>query len=331
MKTTSMPTGERGVVLIALLWILTALSVIALSFSRETIVEVSSARNARDLTVAYYAARAGIAATAFQLMQRRLQPRVQQLELPGPPDPIDLGFVNGRIGESEYQVEIQDESGKINLNFAGEDLIRGLVTTVGIQKPESDIIVDSILDWRDVDNQHRLNGAEDDFYQTLDPPYKAKNSRFDTVEELLLVRGVTRDIFYGLTERNPEGGVMRRFGLSRFCTVYSISNRININFAPYEVLMSIPMMTPQAAQQIVERRKVKPFLTLEEATRTLSVNFGPATMPYLSTDQTGVYTLTASGRRDNSRVVRVIKTVVTLDPRESSGYRVVYWNENALR
>jgi general secretion pathway protein K len=324
-------SGEHGVVLIALLWILTALSVIALSFSRETVVEISSARNARDLTVAYYAARAGIAAAAYQVMQYRLQPRVQQLELPGPPDPVEIGLLTGKVGEAEYQVEIQDESGKINLNQASEELLRGLINAVGIAKPEADVILDSILDWRDVDLLHHPNGAEDDYYQSLNPPYKAKNGRFDTVEELLLVRGVTRDIFYGMTERNPGGGILHKYGLSRYLTVYSITNRINVNYALPEVLMAMPTMTPQAAQQIYERRKTKPFASIEEITRTVPMGIGPTSMPYLSTDQTGVYTFTASGRRDNSRVVRVIKTVITLDPRESSGYKVVYWNENALR
>lgn len=55
--------GEQGVVLIALLWILTALAVIALSFSRESYVEVAAARNSRDLADAYYVARAGFTMT----------------------------------------------------------------------------------------------------------------------------------------------------------------------------------------------------------------------------------------------------------------------------
>ena len=62
---------ERGVILIALLWVLAALSVIALSFSRESLVEVAAARNARDLSGAYYVARAGIEATAYKLVEKR--------------------------------------------------------------------------------------------------------------------------------------------------------------------------------------------------------------------------------------------------------------------
>ena len=57
--------GDSGVILIALLWILMALSVIALSFSREGFVEVAAARNTRDLTDGYYVARGGIAKTVY--------------------------------------------------------------------------------------------------------------------------------------------------------------------------------------------------------------------------------------------------------------------------
>jgi len=105
--------GQKGVILIALLWILTALSMIALSFSRETFVEVAAARNARDLAVSYYAARAGIATTIYQIMQRRLVRACASLELPGPPDPIDLGLVQGKFEDAEYRVA---DPGRIRQN-----------------------------------------------------------------------------------------------------------------------------------------------------------------------------------------------------------------------
>ena len=320
--------GDKGVILIALLWILTALSVIALSFSREGFVEVSAARNARALSDAYYIARAGLNATIYQLLERRYTPRVQQLELEQPPDPLDLGRVTAAFGDGTYEVEIQDESGKINLNFVSEEQLRALVQVIGIQQPDSDIIVDSIMDWRDVDNAHRPNGAEDDYYQTLPVPYKAKNNRMETVEELLLVRGVTPAYYYGHPERAPDGSVIYKYGLSRCFTVYSTSNRINVNDAPLSVLMSVPGMPPEAARMIYERRQVKPFTNIEQINRDIGISLGPATQPYLMVEDTGVYTLTAIGRRGDSRVRRVIRAVVSLDSREAKRYRIFYWNEN---
>src|SRR5438876_2252455 len=174
---------ERGVILIALLWVLAALSVIALCFSRESLVEVAAARNARDLSDAYYVARAGIEATAYKLVEKRVAPTVQGIEAQAPPpDPLELGFFEGAFGGGSFRVDVQDESGKINLNFVTEEQLRALLEAIGIQRPDSDVIVDSLMDWRDVDRARRPNGAEDDYYQSLPHPYKAKNNRMDTVE-----------------------------------------------------------------------------------------------------------------------------------------------------
>lgn len=251
------------------------------------------------------------------------------MELNSAPDPIDLGLVTGTFGDGSYEVEIQDESGRININNASEEQLRALMEACGIPKPDGDTIVDSILDWRDPDNLHRMNGAEQDFYQSLSPPYGVKNGRFDTVEELLLVRGVTREYFYGFAEKTPEGEVTHRFGLCRYVTVYSLGGmRVNINYAPLQVLLSIPALPPPVAQMIFERRKVKPFETLEEITKELPATAGATALPYLSTDQTGVYTLTVRARRESARVTRLIRAVVSLDPREQTKYKILYWNEN---
>lgn len=326
-----MTRQNEGVILIALLWILAALSVIALSLSRESFVEVAAARNTQSLEDSYFVARAGIASTIYQLIKKRFNPPIQRADLQSAPDPIDLGKVEGTICGGVCQVDIQDESGKINLRYAldQEEQIRTLVEVIGIPKEDADIITDSIMDWCDADLAHRLNGAEDDYYQTLNPPYKAKNGMIDTIEELLLIRGISPKYFYGYPEREPGGAVVYKYGLSRYFTVYSTARRmINVNYAPLPVLLSIPKMPPQAAQMIYERRHVKPFKNVDEITRELPVNLEPAVRQYLSTDQTWIYTLTASAHRENSKVRRVIRTVIILDPGEKTFYRTLYWNEN---
>ena len=83
-------------------------------------------------------------------------------------------------------------------------------------KRTADIIVDSILDWIDTDDLHRLNGAESDYYQSLPNPYKAKNGRLDTLEELLLIKGMSPDILFGTKEQK---------GLIHFVTIYSTTTK----------------------------------------------------------------------------------------------------------
>jgi general secretion pathway protein K len=336
-ERTGIRKNSQGVILIALLWIITILSVIALSFARETFVEVSAARNSRDLTVAYYAARAGVVSTIYQLYQKMyLTPQVSGL---GPqaqePDSVDLGKLTGRVGEGEYEVEIQDESGKINLNAVKDDQLRNLIQVVGIAEPDASVIVDSILDWRDPGDIARPNGAKDDYYASLMPPYAVwkDGGRMKAVEELLLVRGVTPEYFYGRREKQSDGQIADRYGLSRYLTVYANAaggmSRININSAPLPVLLSIPGMPPAAAQSIFEHRQVKPFTSWEEINKEIVPSPGPAILNYISWNRTGVFTLTASAHRVNSKARRILRAVVRINnPGSQEKYTILYWNEN---
>jgi len=321
---------EKGVILIALLWILVALSVIGLSFSRESFVEVAAARNAQSLERAYFIARAGIVSTVYQLMQKRLRPSVRRVEFQDTPDPLELGIVTGNYGGGSYRVEIQDESGKININTVSEEQLRLLIEASGISKNDGDIIADSILDWRDGDDLYRLNGAEDDYYQGLNPSYRARNGGIETVEELLLIRGITPDYFYGHPERSRDGSVTYKYGLSRYFTVYSTrsQSRINVNYAALPVLLSIPEMSLQAAKMIYERRLTKPFENLAEVTREIPAPLGANVLSRLSVEQTGIFTFIASAQAGNSKARRVIRTVVTLDRNNRTEYKTLYWNEN---
>jgi general secretion pathway protein K len=335
--TTQIRKDHQGVILIALLWILTILSVIALSFSRETFVEVATARNSRDLVDAYYIARAGIAATVYQIYQKTyLTPQVGLASLQQQqPDAIDLGKVTAQFGDGEYEVDIQDESGKINLNRVKEDQLRNLVQVIGITDPDASIIVDSILDWRDPSPMARPNGAKDDYYQSLTPPYSIwlDGGRMKAVEELLLVRGVTSEYYYGHREKTPDGQIVERYGLSRYLTVYGSGQQsgqqININSAPLPVLLSIPNMPPAAAQAIFDRRQVKPFASWDELNREVVPNPGPAILQYVSWGRRSIFTLNASAHRANSKARRVIRAIIRINnPGSQEKYTILYWNEN---
>jgi general secretion pathway protein K len=327
------PATEDGVILIALLWVLTALCLIALTFSKESFVEMASARNAQSLEHSYFIARAGIDATIYQLLQKRYAPMARQDIFQDTPDPIDLGKLKGTFGGGVYEVDVQAESGKINVNYINtlEDQFHNLLDVIGIPKPDADIITDSILDWEDLDTNHRLNGAEDDYYQSLNPPYKARNGRIEVVEELLLIRGITPEYFYGHPERNSDRSIIYKYGLSRYITVYSNQIQVNINSAPLPVLMSVPEMPPEAARAIYDRRHVKPFKNVQDISNELGISLPTNTIPRLTVaqpNQVSTYTLTASAHAPDSKVRRIIRAVVSLDPILNKQYRTLYWNEN---
>jgi general secretion pathway protein K len=99
----------------------------------------------------------------------------------------------------------------------------------GLDAEQAEDIVDAIKDWIDEDNEVTRFGAEDSYYLMLERPYRCKNGPFEFLEELLLVRGITRELFYG-TEERP--------GISRYLSVYG-QGKININTADPLVLRAL--------------------------------------------------------------------------------------------
>jgi hypothetical protein len=96
---------------------------------------------------------------------------------------------------------ITDETSKLDLNLATQDQLRRLMTALIPQEADNAVdvavLVDSLLDWRERGTAPRPNGAKDEYYATLEPPYRCKQAPFSTIEELLLVRGFTSWVLFG--------------------------------------------------------------------------------------------------------------------------------------
>ncbi len=142
-----------------------------------------------------------------------------------PPDPDDELF-SGR-----YRHGASDEAGKIDVNgLMALDKTGKRLKDMLLKLPDmTEEIADAILDWLDTDNDPRPLGAENDAYAGQSPSYRCKNGPIETIEELLLVRGVTLDLLFGL-DKNRNGiidpeeddgtGISNR-GWSAYLTVYS--------------------------------------------------------------------------------------------------------------
>ncbi len=92
-----------------------------------------------------------------------------------------------------------EETAKLNINSASYDRLMNLPAM-------TDDVASAIVDWRDEDNTPSNGGAENDYYLGLQPqPYYCKNAPFETVEELLMVRGMTRELLYGTGNTVPLG------------------------------------------------------------------------------------------------------------------------------
>ena len=142
-----------------------------------------------------------------------------------------------------YRFGLVDEAGKINVN-ALLDLDGGkgdVGHAILMALPNmTDDVANSILDWLDPDDTPRTDGAEDDYYSSLPNPYHCKNGPLDSLEELLLVKGVTPQLLYG-NDRNrngvldadeDDGGGQVDFGWSAYLTVYSHEPNTDVNGNP---------------------------------------------------------------------------------------------------
>ncbi len=224
--------SQRGIALLIVLWGLVLLAVIAAAFTTETRTEMALARNLAENAKARALAEAGVYRAILALMQPRsgLQWRVD-----GTTYPFDYG-------EGAVRISVQDEGGKIDLNMGRDEHLRGLLQQAGLDFDEAAALVDAIADYRDADDLHRLNGAEDADYRAAGLPYGAKNRSFEAVEELQQVLGMTRATY----ER-----------VAPFLTVFSVRSRIDLTNAPREVLLAVPgIVTGEVENLLIERAQM---------------------------------------------------------------------------
>jgi type II secretory pathway component PulK len=119
-----------------------------------------------------------------------------------------LDFPAFPLEDGTLKLEICDENSKINLNaFANEVteqtryyyMAQTFFINMGLPVDFAHII----HDWIDIDDSRLPYGAESgDYYMTLTPPYRAKNSALDSMDELFMLKGITPEIFYGLGRGN---------------------------------------------------------------------------------------------------------------------------------
>jgi len=115
-----------------------------------------------------------------------------------------LDFPEFPILDGTVKISIEDENSKININaliseFAPSTKYYGILQRFFVNMGLPMDIADAIIDWVDPDDSRFPYGAESSgYYQTLSPPFKAKNAPADSIDELLLVKGITPEIYYGL-------------------------------------------------------------------------------------------------------------------------------------
>jgi type II secretory pathway component PulK len=192
---------RTGTVLLATIFIISMLTGLVLVLCRSMSVEAIASANEAAAVQASSIAR-GAEQYVMALLSQG-QDSVRQL-----PDsyfaPVQVGdgyfwLVRPDYGDPDLPLfGLVDESSKVNINTANS------ATLLRLPYMTEDVAA-AIVDWRDTDTTPGTNGAENETYTNLPEPYQCKNAPFETVEELLLVRGISRKMLYGDGTAPPLG------------------------------------------------------------------------------------------------------------------------------
>jgi len=222
----------RGIALVLVLWITVLLTVIAGSFAYGMRNEALAARNTLSTAQARWVADGAVNRTAFELMRPKVSPDVW-----APDGSVHVWDEEG----ARIAVVAIDESGKIDLNQAPDNLLKGLLQAAGgLDADSADRLVDVIGDWKDADDLRRPNGAEAPEYQAAGLPYKPSNAPFEAVPELQRVLGMTPALYAKLADS---------------LTVHSRMAGVNPVYASRTVLMSLPGATAEMVDTYIAQRR----------------------------------------------------------------------------
>ena len=272
---------ERGFALLIVLWIFIVLFALGAEFAQGMRQDATSTLNFADETQSYYLATAAANLTFFQALRARDDATLglSQSETDSNTAPVirpDGRWQQQVLWGAPVSVRVTDEGGKLPVNRMDETMLTQVMTNLGVPPDPAADVVDGILDWRDADDDHRLHGAESDYYLSLPKPYAAKNAPLDSLEELLMIKGITPELYYGHNDAFP-------IGLVDIFSVFNERRQLNVRTAPPEVLQVFFALDNDELAQILDTRENSaPALiaVLEAKMPTPFLNFidGPPTV-----------------------------------------------------
>jgi type II secretory pathway component PulK len=275
--------GPRGIALIIVMISIFILAVLAAGFAYSMKVETKLASNSNNELQMEWMGRSGVELARYVLGQEMGMPSMpydalNQIWAGGPGGPSEtnsamtaVSLKNNTLGDGTFSVTITDLERKVNINTAVNNgaLLEHALINMGVDASDISVIVSSIQDWIDLDDQPRPGGAESDYYQSLTPAYFAKNGPVVDLTELLFVKGITPEMYWGSFSTNhpqnvfpthqaggahmPNDTPTYPFGLNDIFTPFS-NGTINLNTAPASTLTMIPGIDETTAQQIIRMR-----------------------------------------------------------------------------
>jgi type II secretory pathway component PulK len=277
-------SSRSGIALVIVMIAILVLAVLAGGFAWSMKVETTLARNANSEAELEWLGRSGVEYARWVLAY---------MDPTKPYDSLDQAWATGQgfigptnatavevqnpvhLGNGTFTWKIVDLERKFNINIAGDprneaiarQILERALIVMGADASESPPVISAIMDWIDPGDDTHLEGAESDYYQGLPTPYVAKNGPIDDISELLLIRGISQDMYWGSSSTNHPPGTFQqrqnRFGGSLVPVSYSVGlvdlftplsdGKININTASSEVFQLLGL-DAMVAQAIVDGR-----------------------------------------------------------------------------
>lgn len=256
---------NRGFILIAVLWLITLFSIVALGYSRTTRFKSQEIVNELVLAQEDQLFASGLAMAAFQYQLYRnnkllflssgledaLTPEQRSIMWYPRYETYPLVMENHHVF-----VRVEPVGARMALGSMTGDHWFAVLGACGVEGESERLeIISAIADWQDADSLLHLDGAEQEYYDSLAPAYICKNGPIESLEELVLVRGITPEIFYG-TPTRP--------GLRHFLCLDGSSTRLDINAASPLTFQIVSGITPEEIDAIVALRQENPVVNMAE-------------------------------------------------------------------
>jgi general secretion pathway protein K len=337
--------------LLAVLWLVAGLSAIALTVANTVRGETERSSTDADGLKAYYLATGAIDRMLLFMERpsgqsnsprggRRGASAQGPTSIPITPEITRLLFLDFPTGV--VTGEIIPETSKLDVNKANPKELFNLLLALGLDPERAEQTLAGIIDWR---GGGRGGGMTefDQYYLSLTPSFQARHASLQEIEELLLVRGVTPDLFYGSYRRNALGQLMPHAGLRDCLTVYGSDVPLDVNTVEPAVMQAVGI-TPDAAAAIYALRKTAPIRNMNQLApfRSGGGALGRLGMEPLTMDTAFAVTLRATAqlklssgqlsdvRRTVAELVMFFDKDSELRKEEQPPYHVMRWYENAV-
>ncbi|PJB80368.1 MAG: hypothetical protein CO090_04260 [Acidobacteria bacterium CG_4_9_14_3_um_filter_49_7] len=297
-------SSERGSILLLVVWIVAAMAVLSAMLSLRARVFLRSQAYVNARTSGFLELEGGVQRAFYDILQL---PTRKDLS----PAQRRQSVFNYEIGGEKVKVTRIPVTSKLSIQKVRQDVWREIFMKYDKTEEEANDIIASIQDWVDKDNLLHPGGAEDDYYQGRSFPYYPHNGKIEDIRELLLIKGIDEEMFYG-NDKYPA--------LTDFFTVRDAADKLDINSASRALIQTMMETTDEETDAILAAREEQPFETMSDLANLVSPNsFNNANRYFTTTPNADIMTLRAT-------ILRGKQTLAVEETFQVQG-RIIKWLE----